>query len=374
MIAKEALRAMALAEGLTVAGFAPALPPPHHHHLDGWLAAGHHGGMAWLARHPDQRQDPRTIWQEVATILVVGLSVRPAAAAMENNGQGRIAAYAAQPDYHGILTRRLEGLIQRIGAAIPHRILVDTGPILEKPLAVAAGLGWQGKNTLLISRRHGAWLHLAELFLPWSIPPDPQEPDRCGRCTRCLDHCPTGAITPYRLDATRCLAAWTVEFRGPIPHDLRKAMGLRLFGCDDCLAVCPWNRFVATTTLPVAAQAATGQLATRHLPELAQLDGPGFRRWAGTTPMIRLGVNRLLRNVAIALGNWQDFQAIPPLLALISHLSPLVRSHAAWGLGQHGNHSQCRAALLAARKKEADPTVLAEMELALTQHAREQNQ
>ncbi len=336
---KEILRAQALAFGFDVAGFAAALPPPRAEALTPWLQAGAHGGMAWLAREPEKRQDPRRLMDGVATVMVLGVSSCPEAGegGVSPAGCGTIAVHARRPDYHAVLKGRLQRLrawLQGyVGREVPCRLFVDTAPLLEKPLGVAAGLGWQGKNSLLVSPRMGCWLLLAELFLPFALPPDMPLPDHCGRCRRCLQACPTDALAqPYRLQARRCLAYLTIEWDGPLAPADRIAMGSRLYGCDDCLVVCPWNRF-AVPNRDVAWRAQAQWLAPA-LSACASLDDQAFRTWTHQMPMRRMGLVRWLRNVAVALGNWGAPEALPLLRQLLHHEAPLVRGHAAWGIGR----------------------------------------
>ncbi|MEO5339188.1 MAG: tRNA epoxyqueuosine(34) reductase QueG [Magnetococcus sp. MYC-9] len=337
---KESLRRQALDEGFEAAGFAPPRPPPQADYLDRWLQQQAHGSMAWMAREPERRQDPRRLLTPLGTILVLGANYRPAddpLAPGREASRGWISAYARNRDYHDILKKRLKRLAlwleARLQRPVAGRLFVDTAPVLEKPLAVAAGLGWQGKNSLLVSPRFGCWLFLAEFFLPIALPPDPPMADHCGRCQRCLQACPTEALAqPYRLDARHCLAYLTIERAEPIPHRYRAAMGNRIYGCDDCVAVCPWNRFA-----PATREVAFMPRAELHNPpllELAELDETAFRTRMQHAPLKRIGVVRFLRNVAVALGNWGAPEALPALARLLQHDAPLVRGHAAWGIGR----------------------------------------
>ena len=340
---KEALRQQALAEGFAVAAFAPPAPPPHAEYFCQWLQQNAHGEMAWLARTPERRTDPRHLLNPLGTILVLGSNDCPAntpVGVAQDASRGVIAAYARHRDYHTLLQERLQRLAawleNRLGQPVAKRLLVDTGPLLEKPLASAAGLGWQGKNSLLVSPRFGCRLLLAELLLPLPLPPDGPLPNRCGTCRRCLEACPTAALAhPYRLEARHCLAYFTIEQKGPIPTPYRAAMGNRIYGCDDCLAACPWNRFAPVTQdvawLPRPALVAPALLTC------AALDEVSFCAMMQHTPLERIGVVRFLRNVAVALGNWGAPEALPALIHLLHHAAPLVRGHAAWGLGQLAN-------------------------------------
>ncbi|MBF0261572.1 MAG: tRNA epoxyqueuosine(34) reductase QueG [Magnetococcales bacterium] len=340
---KEALRAQAIAMGFAVAGFAPLRPPPRAEALMPWLEEGRHAGMAWLARQPEKRVDPSRWVGAEGVLMVLGWHVAEQESAEDRDpSHGLIAAYARRTDYHAVLKERTEALAtwfeQRMGQTIPHRSFVDTAPLMEKPLAMAAGLGWQGKNTLLVTRRFGCRLMLAELFLPFPIPPDSSGRDHCGSCDRCQRVCPTGALDrDYQIDAGRCLAYWTVEHREAIPESLRGALGNRIFGCDACITACPWNRFAArenrcqTEAMPLE----SSQAFSRSLTEWAEMDEGAFKtRFAGT-PVERIGWVRLLRNIATALGNWDDPRALSALRRLAEHPAPLVREHAAWAMEQY---------------------------------------
>ncbi|MEO5334584.1 MAG: tRNA epoxyqueuosine(34) reductase QueG [Magnetococcus sp. YQC-5] len=332
---KEALRQYALNSGFDAVGFAPPAPPPHAEQLQPWLDQGCHGEMSWMERHPERRMDPRELLNHVGVILVAGVNYRPA---FPSDG---IAAYALHQDYHELLKNRVQELKrwleEKWGQPVVSRICVDTAPVLEKPLAVAAGLGWQGKNTLLVSRDFGCWMMLAELFLVLPLPPDQPESDHCASCDRCLRACPTDALTtPYQVNASRCLAFFTVEARGMIPRVYREAMGMRVFGCDACITACPWNRF-APVNQEVTHLSEIG-LVSLHLADWATLNKERFDKTFHATPILRLGVTRFLRNVATALGNWRTPEAVPPLERLLNHDAPLVRSHAAWGLGNLATH------------------------------------
>lgn len=376
---KAALRRQALAEGFSCVGFAPPQPPPHAAHLSRWLQQKAHGDMTWMAKQPERRADPRALMPNLGSIMVLGINHRPpgggSSVAHLDPAHANMAAYACHTDYHDVIKKRLKRLAgwltRRLRAPIDGRLFVDTAPLLEKPLATAAGLGWQGKNSLLVSPHFGCWLFLAEYLLPLALPPDLPMRDQCGTCTRCLTACPTDALRhPYRLNASRCLAYLTVESAGPIPTRYRTAMGNRVYGCDACVTACPWNRFAPTTAeadfLPRAALSAPPLLA------LYPLDDPGFRALTRHTPIKRSGIVRFLRNLAIALGNWGAPEAMPVLQHLLGHASPLVRGHAAWGMGrllvQHAGtpFGETPAVQLATRRAaERDATVQHELDAAL---------
>jgi epoxyqueuosine reductase len=336
---RPAIRAEATRLGFDAVGFADAtLPPEVRARLDAFLAAGHHGTMGWMEARKDQRADPRTLWPEAVSVISLGLSYAPEGdplATLDQPRVGTISAYARGRDYHDVLKGRLKHLAQFIARHYEAgvKVFADTAPVMEKPLAQQAGLGWQGKHTNLVSRRHGSWLFLGEVITTLAIPPDDAHADRCGSCTRCLTVCPTDAFpSPYRLDATRCIAYLTIEHAGPIPEALRPAMGNRIFGCDDCLAVCPWNRFAVATK--EAKLAAREDMLAPDLAALAALDDAGFRaRFAGT-PIKRSGRNRMARNVAIAIGNSGDATLLPAAAALAGDADAVVADAGAWALAR----------------------------------------
>ena len=331
---RAAIRARATALGFDAVGFCDArLGGQARARLAAFLAAGHHGDMGWVADHADRRADPATLWPEARSVVALGLSYAPdgdplATVAMPE--RGNISVYARHRDYHDVVKGKLKHLAQFIatlGAGV--KVFVDTAPVMEKPLAQSAGLGWQGKHTNLVSRAHGSWLFLGEVFTTLALEADAPHADRCGSCARCLAACPTDAFpAPYRLDATRCISYLTIEHRGPIPVALRPAMGNRIYGCDDCLAVCPWNRFArAGAEHKLAARA---DLTAPHLAELAALDDAAFRALFAGSPVKRIGRGRFARNVAIAVGN-SAVPALAPVAArLASDADPVVAEAGAW--------------------------------------------
>jgi len=303
-----------------------------------FLDAGRHGDMAWLATNADRRRSPTRLWPEVRSIVMLGMSYAPETNpldAFDHPERGAISVYAQGKDYHDILKGKLKQLASHLatssGADV--KVFVDTAPVMEKPLAAAAGLGWQGKNTMLVSREHGSWLFLGAIFTTAELPPDTPEDDHCGSCRRCIDVCPTAAFpAPYQLDARRCLAYLSIEHKGHIPVEFRRPMGNRIFGCDDCLAVCPWNKFAATAR--EARFHARAETDNPPLAELLELDDAAFRaRFAGT-PVKRTGRDRFLRNVLIAAGNSGDESLLPRIEALLGDNSPLVRAMAVWAMRQ----------------------------------------
>ena len=305
-------------------------------HLAEFLAEGRHGEMAWMEANAERRQSPMRLWPEARSVVMLGMSYAPAdnpLDALQHSSRGTISVYARGKDYHDILKGKIKQLAAHLasqsGAEV--KVFVDTAPVMEKPLAAAAGLGWQGKNTMLVSREHGSWLFLGAIFTSAGLPPDAAEANHCGSCRRCLDVCPTSAFpAPYQLDARRCLAYLTIEHKGHIPIEFRRAMGNRVFGCDDCLAVCPWNKFAAAAR--EARFAARAETDNPPLAELLQLDDAAFRaRFAGT-PIKRTGRDRFLRSVLIAAGNAHDRSLVPRIEALLADASPLVRAMAVWAM------------------------------------------
>ncbi len=361
--AKAAIRKAALDLGFDAIGFArPELADEARRHLGEYLARGYHGDMGWLAARTDERVQPKNLWPEVKTVVVLGLNYGPegdALAGLAEPQHGNISVYARGRDYHEVVKSRLKALARKITAdsPAPLKVYVDTAPVMEKPLAMSAGLGWQGKHTNLVSRDFGSWLFLGEIYLSLELAPDAPEDDHCGACHACLDACPTAAFpAPYRLDARRCISYLTIEHKGHIPDALRTPIGNRIYGCDDCLAACPWNKFAqAARETRFAAPAGNAELA-----ELVTLDDADFRaRFAGT-PVKRTGRDRFIRNVLIAIGNSGDTSLAPSVIIHLDDPSPLVRAMAVWALArltEPGIFAQLRAAREAA---EMDPDVRSE--------------
>ncbi len=336
---KAAIRDRALALGFDAVGFCEAaLGPEARDRLADFLAAGQHGDMGWLAERSEQRGDPRALWPEARSVIALGLSYAPeddALAVLDQPDRGGISVYARNRDYHDLVKGMLKTLAQfvvsRFGPGV--KVFVDTAPVMEKPLAMRAGLGWQGKHTNLVSRAHGSWLFLGEIYTTLAIEPDVPHADRCGSCIRCQTVCPTAAFpAPYRLDATRCISYLTIEHRGPIPHALRPLVGNRIYGCDDCLAVCPWNRFAR----PTGQEKLRGRadLAAPRLAELAALDDARFRRLFAGSPIKRIGRDRFVRNVLIAIGNSRDSALLAVARRLTADPDPVVAEAAAWACAQ----------------------------------------
>jgi epoxyqueuosine reductase len=328
-----------------------------------FLAAGAHGDMDWMAAKAERRGDPRTMWPQVRAIVMLGVNYGPRGdplAILKQRTRGAFSVYAQGDDYHEVIKPRLKKLgrwlIEQAGGDI--KVFVDTAAVMEKPLAEAAGLGWQGKHTNLVSLDLGSWLFLGAIFTTLDLPPDAPERDHCGTCHACLDVCPTAAFpAPYQLDARRCISYLTIEHKGAIPRELRPLMGNRIYGCDDCLAVCPWNKFAqAGREMKLEAREA---LRAPQLAELARLDDAGFRALFAKSAVKRIGRNRFLRNVLIAIGNCEDASLAGEAERLLEDASPVVRGAAVWALGRldrarRVHHAaRCRAA-------ESDPDVHAE--------------
>ena len=362
---KALVATLAAAHGFDVVGVtAPDGAGAAGERFRAFLAAGRHGEMAWLAATADRRADPKVLWPDVRSVIMLGLSYSPATNpldALAHKDRAAISAYAKGRDYHELVKGRLKLVAQsfahQTGADV--KVFVDTAPLMEKPLAAAAGLGWQGRHTNLVSRQHGSWLFLAAILTTAVLAPDTPEADHCGSCRRCLDVCPTAAFpAPYQLDARRCLAYLSIEHQGHIAEEFRKPMANRVFGCDDCLAVCPWNKFAETTR--EARFHPRAETDNPPLRELLVLDDAAFRlRFAGT-PVKRTGRDRFVRNVLIAAGNSGDPGLLPLIEPLLADASPLVRAMAVWAVGQLAEPE--RFAALAARHvpRETDAAVARE--------------
>lgn len=321
--------------GFDAIGFTRAsLPPERRRWLQDFLEAGHHGTMGWMAERADQRAAPQMLWPEALSVISLGFSYAPEQKnALENLGRpevGNISVYARNRDYHDIIKGKLKHLAQFIaGLGEGVKVFVDTAPVMEKPLAEQAGLGWQGKHTNLVSRTHGSWLFLGEVFTTLQIEPDAEGENHCGSCHACLTACPTDAFpAPYKLDARRCISYLTIEHDGPIPEEFRVAMGNRIYGCDDCLAVCPWNKFAAAGR--EAKLMHREDLTAPKLAELAALDDAAFRAKFSGSPIKRSGRNRFIRNVAIAIGNSADAALLPVAKTLAADADAMVAEAGAW--------------------------------------------
>jgi epoxyqueuosine reductase len=335
---EEQIKSKALALGFDLAGIVPAEPAASSAFFERWLAEGRHGEMGYLSRNVERRADPRHLLPGAKSIIVVACNYH-ADEPSPGLRQGRIARYALGDDYHDVIGGKLAALIEAIRALVPGaqaKACVDTAPVLERELAQRAGLGWIGKNTMLLNRRFGQWLFLGEILLDVALRPDaPEIRDRCGRCTRCIAACPTHAIVaPRELDARRCISYLTIELKGPIPLELRPFIGNRIFGCDDCLEVCPWNRFAQQAR--EAGFSPRVDLTMPELLDLLELDEEEFQRRFARSPILRAKRRGLLRNVCVALGNAGDPRAVPALKRTMEDAEPLVCEHAVWALEQIG--------------------------------------
>jgi epoxyqueuosine reductase len=334
---KKTILAKARSEGFDIARVTDAAAASQlREGLETYLALGHHGDMAWMETRHLERANPRTLWPEARSVIVLGLNYGPESdplGILAKKDAGAISCYALGEDYHEIVKKKLKAvagfLFEQTGAQV--KVFVDTAPVMEKPLAQKAGLGWQGKHTNLVSRAFGSWLFLGSIFTTLELPADAEERDHCGQCRRCLDACPTNAFPgPYQLDARRCISYLTIEHKGPIPDEFREAMGNRIYGCDDCLAVCPWNKFAARAQEQKFH--ARAELGEPRLAELARLDDASFRALFRKSPVKRIGRDRFLRNVLIAIGNSGEYSLAEEASKLLGDPSPLVRGAAIWAL------------------------------------------
>jgi epoxyqueuosine reductase len=338
-------------------------------HLRKFLKTGAHGDMDWLARNPERRADPRGLWPDVRSVIMLGVNYGPDSdplAILKQPRRGAISVYAQGEDYHDVIKTRLKALARWLvaTASCEVKVFVDTAAVMEKPLAQAAGTGWQGKHTNLVSRAFGSWLFLGAIFTTLDLPRDHSETDHCGSCQACLDICPTSAFpAPYKLDARRCISYLTIEHKGAIPPEHRKAIGNRIYGCDDCLAVCPWNKFALEGR--EARLAARDDMRAPELVELARLDDAAFRARFARSPIKRTGRDRFVRNVLIAIGNSADTSLAHEAKRLLEDKSPLVRGAAVWALSQLIDREALRALATKAAHRERDETVHDEWNAAL---------
>ena len=337
-------------------------------HFRVFLDQGAHGDMDWLAASPERRMDPRVLWPGVRSVIMLGVNYGPDENPLEilqHRARGAISVYAQGDDYHDVIKKRLKALARWLVAQsnTEVKVFVDTAAVMEKPLAQAAGLGWQGKHTNVVSREFGSWLFLGAIFTAAELPHDKAEIDHCGSCQACLDICPTAAFpAPYKLDARRCISYLTIENKGPIPQEFRKAIGNRIYGCDDCLAACPWNKF--------AQQGRETKLAARDalrappLAELVRLDDAAFRALFAKSPVKRIGRDRFIRNVLTAIGNANDDTLAVEAKRLLDDTSPLVRGAAVWALSQLMAREKFESLAADAIGAERDETVRAEWQRA----------
>ena len=327
--------------GFAACGFASAGEDPvRSQRLEQWLGDGHHGTMEWMETRLHHRRSPQGLWPEAKSVIALGMSYAPAndPFALEAVGDhARISVYAQGKDYHDVVKKRLKALARWLvaeeeGAQV--KVFVDTAPVMEKPLGEAAGIGWQGKHTNLVSREHGSWLFLGAIYTTLDLAPGDPHRDQCGSCRACLDVCPTQAFpAPYRLDARRCISYLTIEHKGPVREDLREGLGNRIYGCDDCLAVCPWNKF-ASAASAMKEFLPRPELVAPRLAELLALDDAGFRALFSGSPIKRIGRDRFVRNCLYAAGNSGDAALVAPCQALKNDPDPVVAEAAGWALGK----------------------------------------
>ena len=332
--------------------------------LDQFIAEGRHGTMAWMAETARRRSDPCALWPETRSVVMLGMNYGPdedPLDLLERRDRGAISVYARNRDYHDVVKGRLKQVAGRFAArsGADVKVFVDTAPVMEKPLAEKAGLGWQGKHTNLVSRAFGSWLFLGSIFTTATLQADTPEEDHCGTCRSCLDICPTDAFpAPYQLDARRCISYLTIEHKGPIPHEFRAAIGNRIYGCDDCLAVCPWNKFASRAA--EARLVARDDLSAPRLADLLELDDAAFRALFSGSPVKRIGRDRFIRNCLIAAGNSDDRALVPACVRLVEDDSPLVRGAAVWALSRLLADDGFEDLAVRRREGETDTDVIAE--------------
>jgi epoxyqueuosine reductase len=331
------IRQKALAEGFDLVGISPAdIGAAPAEGLAAYIAAGHHGEMSWMETRMRERGRPQGLWPECRSVIMLGMNYGPDSdpmAKLNQKSTANISVYAQNKDYHDLIKKRLKRVGRWVVETWPCeiKVFVDTAPVMEKPLAAAAGLGWQGKHTNLVSRDFGSWLFLGSIYTTLDLSPDTPETDHCGNCSACLDICPTNAFpAPYKIDARRCISYLTIEHKGHIDEEFLKPMGNRIYGCDDCLAVCPWNKFASKTK--EEAFHPREELKGPLLAELAELDDASFRAYFRASPIKRIGRDRFVRNVMIAIGNSDDKSLIPVAQARLEDTSELVRKMAQWAL------------------------------------------
>ena len=348
---------------------APDPGPGVAERLDRFVELERHGSMQWLDETRERRADPKTLWPEVGSVIMLAMNYGPDTdpmANLEKTSRANISVYARNRDYHDIIKGKLKELAgkfaSRSGGDV--KVFVDTAPVMEKPLASSAGLGWIGKHTNLVSRSHGSWLFLGSIFTTVELAPDVPEIDHCGSCRACLDACPTNAFpAPYQIDARRCISYLTIENKGPVPQEFRRAIGNRIYGCDDCLAACPWNKYAVVAN--EAKLTAREDLQSPPLIDFLAMDDPSFRSFFSGSPVKRIGRDRFLRNVLIAAGNSNDPELVPACERLLEDASPLVRGASVWALTQLTGRDHMQA-LAAGAGVEPDDDVRAEWQAALT--------
>ncbi|MEP7349743.1 MAG: tRNA epoxyqueuosine(34) reductase QueG [Sphingorhabdus sp.] len=335
-----ALKERAQAEGFAAVGIAPAaLAPAAGERLQAWLADGCHGDMLWMEARAGERARPDALWPEVKSVIMLGMSYAPGddpMALATHPDRARVSVYARGRDYHDVV----KGALKRLAGWLAHeagvgvKVFVDTAPVMEKALAEASGIGWQGKHSNVVSKEHGNWLFLGAIYTTAALVPDAPAADRCGSCRACQDICPTNAFpAPYRVDARRCISYLTIEHKGPIPHELRPGIGNHIYGCDDCLSVCPWNKF-AQSAAANKAFLPRAELVAPRIADLLTLDDAAFRALFAGSPVKRTGRDRFVRNVLIAAGNSGDIELVSEVTALLDDPAPVVRGAAVWALGR----------------------------------------
>ncbi len=334
------LKERAAKEGFAACGVAPGvLAPAAGERLRTWLADGCHGDMLWMVSRAEQRSSPEALWPEVKSVIMLGMSYAPANDPMafaKYPDRARVSVYAQGRDYHDVV----KGALKRLAGWLAHeagvgvKVFVDTAPVMEKALAEAAGIGWQGKHSNVVSKEHGSWLFLGAIYTTAELESSEAGEDRCGSCRACQDICPTDAFpAPYRVDARRCISYLTIEHKGPIPHEFRQAIGNHIYGCDDCLAVCPWNKF-AESAAANKAFLPRAELVAPRIADLLTLDDAAFRTLFAGSPVKRTGHDRFVRNVLIAAGNSGDADLVPAVVALLNDPAPILRGAAVWALAQ----------------------------------------
>ncbi len=362
---RDVIRAAAQDLGFSACRFASAAEPwSAGERLAHFVEAGRHGDMGWMETTLERRAHPTAMWTDARTAIVLGVNYGPdhdPLPEMADASAGYVSVYARGDDYHELIKGRLKQLAGQVAARTGSevKVFVDTAPLMEKPLAQRAGLGWQGKHTNLLSREHGNWLFLGVILSAAEIEPDPAEKEHCGSCTACLDACPTKAFpAPFQLDARRCLSYLTIEFAGPWPVEFRTATGSRIYGCDDCLAVCPWNKFASASS--EARLQARDNLVSPRLSDLAALDDAAFRALFSKSPIKRIGRDRFIRNVLYAIANSENGDLIQTAASLLDDPSPLVRGAAVWAVGRLIDPGRFALLRNARREAETDPDVIGE--------------
>ncbi len=365
-----ALKERAATEGFGACGIVPGvLAPVAGARLHDWLAEGRHGDMLWMESRATERASPDALWPEVKSVIMLGMSYAPVddpMALAEHPDRARISVYARGRDYHDVV----KGALKRLAGWLAHeagvgvKVFVDTAPVMEKALAEAAGIGWQGKHSNVVSKDHGSWLFLGAIYTTADLQPDAPGEDRCGSCRACQDICPTDAFpAPYRVDARRCISYLTIEHKGPIPHEFRAAIGNHIYGCDDCLSVCPWNKF-AESAAANKAFLPRAELVAPSIADLLTLDDAAFRTLFAGSPIKRTGRDRFVRNVLIAAGNSANTDLVLPVIALLDDPAPVVRGAAVWALA-HLDQTQFEKERVVRQAVEDDEEVSQEWASAL---------